>query len=101
LSRNSKPPDVQDPNDDEIDNPNTVKPIFLQDQDMFGSVMVTKPMWVTNLHHLMSLLSLEKVDLYIFLESPLKEALAFKGRNSKPYILLCPIINTRHSPITM
>ena len=24
LSRNSKPPDVQDPNDDEIDNPNTV-----------------------------------------------------------------------------
>ena len=26
LSRNSKPP-----NDDEIDNPNTVKPIFLQD----------------------------------------------------------------------
>jgi hypothetical protein len=37
LSRNSKPSDVQDPNDDEIDNPNTVKPIFLQDQDIFGS----------------------------------------------------------------
>ena len=28
LSRNSKPPDDQDPNDDKIDNPNTVKPIF-------------------------------------------------------------------------
>jgi hypothetical protein len=26
LSRKSKPPDVQDPNDDEIDNPNTAKP---------------------------------------------------------------------------
>ena len=48
LSRNSKPPDVQDPNEDEIDNPNTVKPIFLQDQDIFGSVKVTKPMWVTH-----------------------------------------------------
>jgi hypothetical protein len=48
LSRNSKPPDVQDPNDDEIDNPNTVKPIFLQDQHIFGSVKVTKPMWVTH-----------------------------------------------------
>ena len=48
LSRNSKPPDVQDPNDDEIDNPNTFKPIFLQDQDMLGSVKVTKPMWVTH-----------------------------------------------------
>jgi hypothetical protein len=43
LSRNSKPP-----NDDEIDNPNTAKPIFLQDQDIFGSVKVTKPMWVTH-----------------------------------------------------
>jgi hypothetical protein len=41
LSRNSKPPDVQDPNDDEIDNPNTAKPIFLQDQDIFGSVKVS------------------------------------------------------------
>ena len=48
FSTNSKPPDVQDPNDDEIDNPNTVKPIFLQDQDIFGSVKVTKPMWVTH-----------------------------------------------------
>jgi hypothetical protein len=27
LSRNSKPPYVQDPIDDEIDNPNTVKPV--------------------------------------------------------------------------
>jgi hypothetical protein len=36
----------------------------------------------TNLHHLTSLLSLEKVDICIFLERPLKEALAFKGRNS-------------------
>jgi hypothetical protein len=40
LSRKSKPPDVQDPNDDEIDNPNTVKPIFLQDQDMFGHLQI-------------------------------------------------------------
>jgi hypothetical protein len=48
LSRNCMPPDVQDPNDDEIDNPNTAKPIFLQDQDIFGSVKVTKPMWVTH-----------------------------------------------------
>jgi hypothetical protein len=39
---------LQDPNDDEIDNPNTAKPIFLQDQDIFGSVKVTKPMWVTH-----------------------------------------------------
>ena len=38
FSTNSKPPDVQDPNDDDIDNSNTVKPIFLQDQDIFGSV---------------------------------------------------------------
>jgi hypothetical protein len=45
-------------------------------------------------------ISLEKVDLFIFLERPLKEALAFKGRNSKPYILLCPIINTRHKCLT-
>jgi hypothetical protein len=49
LSRNSKLPDVQDPNDNEIDNPNTVKPIFLQlDQDIVGSVKLTKPMWVTH-----------------------------------------------------
>jgi hypothetical protein len=95
LCVKSKPPDVQDPNDDEIDNPNTVKPIFLQDQDIFGSVKVTnfhlfffvhyyyrKINCATNLHHLTSLLSLEKVDLCIFLERPLKEALAFKGRNS-------------------
>jgi hypothetical protein len=34
LRRNCIPPDVQDPNDDEIDNPNTVKPIILQDQDI-------------------------------------------------------------------
>ena len=45
---NSKSPDVQDPNNDEIDNSNTFKPIFLQDQDIFGSVKVTKPMWVTH-----------------------------------------------------
>jgi hypothetical protein len=58
LSRNRKPPDVQDPNDDEIGNSNTVKPIFLQDQDIVGSVKVTKPMCncATNLHHLTSLL---------------------------------------------
>ena len=48
LSRNSKPPYVQDPIDDEIDNPNTVKPVILQDQDIFSSVKVTKPMWFTH-----------------------------------------------------
>jgi hypothetical protein len=47
LSRNCITPDVQDTNDDEIDNPNTVKPIILQDQEIFSSVKVTKPMWFT------------------------------------------------------
>ena len=48
LSRNSKPPDVQDPNDDDIDNPNTVKPIFQQDRDIFGRVKVIQHMWVSH-----------------------------------------------------
>ena len=48
FSTNRKPPDVQDPNDDEIDNSNTVKPNFLQDQNICGSVKVVKPMWVTH-----------------------------------------------------
>jgi hypothetical protein len=57
-------------NDDEIDNPNTVKPIFLQDQDIFGSVKATKHMWVTHVEIYKtigaSLCYLLKKSIYVF-----------------------------------
>ena len=62
--------------------------IFIHFHLFFLYIIIGKST-ATNLHHLTSLLSLEKVDLCIILEHPLKEALAIKGPNSDQLLLLC------------